>query len=70
MPLIITGLQNIFHTVPVDEMQALQPLKIIQIFYMQHDHLVPKTLVTLFIQVVIHLVRTRSIHNPLYLQIL
>ena len=34
MPLIITGLQNIFSVVPQDEAKALQPLKIIQTFYM------------------------------------
>ena len=41
LPLIIKGLQSIFSREPTNEYEGLQPLKIIQTFYMQHDHLVP-----------------------------
>eukprot|EP00828_Plagiopyla_frontata_P005958 TRINITY_DN12516_c0_g1_i2.p1 TRINITY_DN12516_c0_g1~~TRINITY_DN12516_c0_g1_i2.p1 ORF type:complete len:370 (-),score=61.27 TRINITY_DN12516_c0_g1_i2:427-1536(-) len=52
LPLIIKGLQNIFKTVPNNEVEALQPLKIIQTFYMQHDHLVPITLQELALPII------------------
>ena len=41
---LITAFQAIFQRVPLNSLQASLPLKVLQNFYMEHDHLVDKTL--------------------------
>lgn len=50
--LIIEAFKRIFNVDPTDKITASQPLKIMQNFYMEHDHLVGMTLSSLAISIV------------------
>lgn len=47
LPFIIRGFQNIFKMVPKGNIDPCFPLKIVQNFYMEHEHLVSETLAEL-----------------------
>lgn len=50
--LLIEALKRVFSVEPLDKVMAQQPLKIMQNFYMEHEHLVELTLSPLAISIV------------------
>ena len=60
---IITAFQAIFQRVPQNSLQASLPLKVLQNFYMEHDHLVDKTLNELSIPFLSYIQRYSAPNN-------
>ena len=60
---LITAFQAIFQRVPQNSLQASLPLKVLQNFYMEHDHLVDKTLNELSIPFLSYIQRYSAPNN-------